>query len=75
MHQQYQQDIEGTAKVWCSGSKRRPTMLLPLQLSKKYGMDKPCTVMFRDSGNGILIQFLHKAQTPDKKEDNSVYNY
>jgi hypothetical protein len=69
------QDIQGTAKVWCSGSKRRPTMFLPYKLSKKYGMDEPCRVIFMDSGNGILIQFLCKAQKSDEDVNNNDNNY
>ncbi|HET7283329.1 MAG TPA: hypothetical protein VFI70_01465 [Nitrososphaeraceae archaeon] len=65
------QDIQGTAKVWLSGNRRRPTMYLPYQLSKKYGMDKPCRVIVMDPGNGILIQFLHKAQSEKDDNDNN----
>jgi hypothetical protein len=55
------------ATVWITKQKdknekvknERPTVQLPLELSKKYMMDKPCRVMFFEKSGGILMRFLH----------------
>lgn len=58
-HQQQNDDpIVASGSVWLSTEKRRPTLYLP-KFCAKYGLNKPCKVLFSDVGNGILIEFLH----------------
>jgi Antidote-toxin recognition MazE, bacterial antitoxin len=34
------------------------TMIIPIELARKYGIDKPSHVTLEDTGNGILIKKL-----------------
>lgn len=52
-------NIHSTSTVWLSGKNKRPTIFLPTKLAQKFRMDKPCTIAFIDTDDGILLQFLH----------------
>jgi hypothetical protein len=34
------------------------TVILPIELARKYQIEKPCYVTFTDNGNGVLIKKL-----------------
>lgn len=50
-------NIFSTASLWLTGG-RRPTLYLPIELAKKYRMDRPCRVAFSTHKDGILVSFV-----------------
>jgi hypothetical protein len=48
-----------STSVWLSGSKQRPTIYLPNDLARKFKMNEPCKISVTDTGDGILLKFLH----------------
>jgi hypothetical protein len=50
-------NIFSSASLWVTGG-NRPTLYLPIELAKKYRMDKPCRVAFLTHKDGILVSFM-----------------
>jgi hypothetical protein len=56
-------NIFSSASLWLTGG-NRPTLYLPIELAKKYRMDKPCRVAFFTHKDGILISFVCRNESP-----------
>jgi hypothetical protein len=71
----HENEIYSTATIWLSGG-NRPTLYLPIDLAKKYKIDKPCRITFYDdnNNNGILIKFLHKKNKNKNNNNNKPHN-
>lgn len=75
-NEQQQQDfVEATGTVWLSSSPKRPTLYLPVTLASKYNMHKPCRVAFIDTGDGILIKFIHYNNKNHNNNNSNNNNY
>jgi hypothetical protein len=42
----------------CKGTRRRPTLYLPLVMAKQYGLDKPCQIIVENRAEGLLVRKL-----------------
>jgi hypothetical protein len=50
-------EIKRVAHTFLSG-KLSSTLIIPINIARKYGLDKPANILFEEKDNGILIRKL-----------------